>query len=181
MRRAWNVVVLLAALGLGLGAAGCSGDDGAGPSATTVKQGTVLQVDDIPAAVAAVEAARGGPQEYAEINATPEGVNLFVAVGADEELAFFYRSAGPSLEPPERPTPLSSAPFPLDGIDLAIAPDLVQRVQDEFPGSEVVQVALVQLPDQGVVWGVRSRSAMGGLLNVFFSPTGAILAVDPAG
>jgi hypothetical protein len=130
----------------------------------------VLQVDDIPCRGGRSGGRAGRTPAVRRDQRHARGREPLRGRRADEELAFFYRSAGPSLEPPESPTPLSSAPFPLDGIDLAIAPDLVQQVQDEFPGSEVVQVALVQLPDQGVVWGVRSRSAMGGLLNVFFSP-----------
>jgi hypothetical protein len=200
-----------AAVGAGAGCSRSGGDATAEAASTTVRQGTVLRVADIPAAVAAVEAALGGPQQYAEINATPEGVNLFVRGSETEELAYFYRSAaggeasvvtstpaagpettgiagtaasvgppGPGvLEPPDGPTPLSSTPFALEGVDLAAASGLVQQVQDRFPGSEVVQAALVQVPDQGLVWGLRSRSALGGLLNVFFNPDGRLLAVDP--
>lgn len=163
--------------------AACSGDDreaSDGPASTTVKQGTELRVQDLPAAVAALEAELGGPQRYAEINLTTGGVNLFVASSDTEELAYYYDATTGTLEAPEGPTPMSGAPFALAGIDLTLAPSLVQQLQDQFPGSEVVQLAIVQLEDQGLVWGLRSQSALGGILNVFFAPTGALLAVDPA-
>jgi hypothetical protein len=145
-----------------------------------VKQGTELRVGDLPAAVAAVEAELGGSQRYAEINLTTGGVNLFVASSDTEELAYYYDSTTGELQAPDAPTPLSGPPFTLDDLDLTLAPSLVQQLQDQFPGSQVLQVAVVQLEDQGLVWALRSQSALGGLLNVFFAPTGALLAVDPA-
>ena len=66
---------------------GCS-DDGdrapettfsLGPAECAVADDPVLMVDEIDAAVAAVEAELGGEQVYFEINATPLLVNLFVA------------------------------------------------------------------------------------------------------
>jgi hypothetical protein len=181
MRR--PVVLVAALLGLVLMVAACSGDDegaSAPGGATTVKQGTELRAQDLAAAVAAVEAERGGPQQFAEINLTTGGVNLFVASSDTEELAYYYDAVTGTLDAPAAPDPISGAPFSLEGIDLSLAPSLVQQIQDRFPGSEVRQLALVQLPDQGLVWALRSQSALGGLLNVFLSPTGAILAVDPA-
>jgi hypothetical protein len=177
-------VLLLAVVGLLVPLAGCSGGDGSSASSsaasTTVKQGTELRVQDLSAAVAAVESELGGPQRYAEINLTTGGVNLFVASSDTEELAYYYDSASASLQAPEAPDPLSGTPFSLDGMDLALAPSLVQQLQDQFPGSQVVQLAIVQLEDQGLVWALRNQSALGGLLNVFLAPTGAVLAVDPA-
>jgi hypothetical protein len=175
------LVLVTAAVAL-LGLVACSSDEGGrgAGSSTTVKQGSELRAGDLGAAVAAVEAALGGPQQYAEINATTEGVNVFVASSATEEVAYFYRSDDAALDPPAGPDPLQSTPFALDGVDVGIAPSLVQQLQEQFPGSEVVQLALVDIEEQGLVWALRSRSARGGLLNVFFSPSGALLAVDPA-
>jgi hypothetical protein len=177
-------VLVTAVLGLSVALPACSGDDGGSAStsaaSTSVKQGTELRVQDLPAAVAAVEAELGGPQRYAEINLTTGGVNLFVASSDTEELAYYYDSASGTLEAPDGPTPISGTPFTLDDLDLTLAPSLVQQLQDQFPGSQVLQLAIVQVEDQGLVWGLRSQSARGGLLNVFFAPTGALLAVDPA-
>ena len=79
--------------------AGCSGGEPTSP-ATTAAAGSVLRTADFPAAVAAVEAERGPGQRYVEINATPEGVNVFVAVDAEDEVAYYFTDG--RLEPPGR-------------------------------------------------------------------------------
>jgi hypothetical protein len=127
--------------------------------------------------VAAVEAERGPGQRYTEINATPEGVNVFVAVDGSDEVACYFTEG--RLEPPGEATPQTSTPFTLDGIDLSLGDRLVQQTVERFPGATVVSAALVQLPE-GLRWAVRSRSAQGGLLNILFSPTGELLSVAPA-
>jgi hypothetical protein len=178
---------LLFALGLGLtglgAVAACSSDSSGAPSSAAtpttvpVTQGTVLKVGDLAAAVQAVEATRGGPQRYVELNATPDGVNVFVAEAGDE-LAYYF--TGGQLQPPAAPVPQSSPPFTLDGVDLGLAPALVERTQQQFPGSVVTSLALVDVDDQGLRWALRSRSARGGLVNVFYTPTGELASVAPA-
>src|SRR5262245_2947377 len=129
-----QLLVLVTAVLALLGVSACS--DGGGASSagtsTTLKQGTELRAGDLGAAVAAVEAALGGPQQYAEINATADGVNVFVASTTTDELAYFYRSGDAVLDAPDAPDPLGSTPFALDGVDLAIAPSLVQQLQAQF-------------------------------------------------
>ena len=71
----------LIAVAVTLALGGCSGDDASTESAATtiavdVEWPIVEQIDD---AVIALEAELGGPQEYFEINATAQLVNLFVA------------------------------------------------------------------------------------------------------
>jgi hypothetical protein len=91
MRRLLLLSTALAGLLVLLTACSGEGGDAAGATAsTTVKLGTELRVQDLPAAVAAVEADLGGPQRYAEINLTTGGVNLFVASSDTEELAYYY-------------------------------------------------------------------------------------------
>ena len=93
MRRVWLGVGAVFVLGAWLGACSSAGRGSASSStgpATSVVQGTILKVADFPAAVAAVEAARGGPQQLVEVNATPDGVNVFAAADADPEVAYFY-------------------------------------------------------------------------------------------
>lgn len=141
-------------------------------------QGTILKVADFPAAVAAVEAERGGAQQLVEVNATPDGVNVFVPADDANEVAYFY--ADGQLQAPGAPAPISSAAFDRAGIDLGLGAALVQRTQEQFPGATVVSVALLQLPDQGVRWALRSRSARGGLLNAIYTATGELVSVAPA-
>ena len=75
-----------------------------------VVQGTLLKVADFPAAVAAVEAARGGPQQLVEVNATPDGVNVFVAADAGHEVAVLLRGRHAAGARRSRHR-ISSAPF----------------------------------------------------------------------
>src|SRR3954447_1216934 len=70
MRR---VVAMVAAMLLVGGAVACGDDD---DSAAAPERPAL---DQIAPAIAAVESKLGGPQQYFEVNATPQVVNLFVA------------------------------------------------------------------------------------------------------
>jgi hypothetical protein len=163
-------LVVAAALAVVL-AAGCSGDD-----AEVLPR---LAVDQIAPAVTALELEAGGPQRYSEINVTPEGVNLFVAVGEEEEQDWFYAD-GRLTGPGEAKTREGDA-FDLVGVTIDAAPRLVAEVEEQFPGARVVRVALLVVEDQGRVWAVRSRSSKGGELALFYSPEGTLLSVSPVG
>ncbi len=76
----------LAAAALGVVLVACSSGGSSSPPTTA----PVLRSDLVPAAVAAVEAQRGGPQQYTEINAFNQGVNVFVATSEGSELAYVY-------------------------------------------------------------------------------------------
>jgi hypothetical protein len=167
---------LLVALSVAVVAA-CSGGGASGPKVETT---TPLRIADVPAAVAAVEQRLGGPQRYTEINATPDGVNLFVATAAGGESPWFYRS-GKGLEPPPADGVAAATAFALDGIDVALGTELVLQVQRQFPEAVVTSIALVDLPGRGLVWAVRSRSPKGGELDVLFSPDGRVLSAAPTG
>jgi hypothetical protein len=170
--------VVLVTLGLVAMAGGCSSVTGTTPASTaTTATASVLQADDFPAAIQAVEEVRGGPQRYVELNATPDGVNVFVAVDATDEVAYYYTDG--ALEAPGPEQPQTSTPFTLDGIDVGLADDLVTQTQARFPGATVVSAALVHVPDQGLRWALRSRSARGGLLDVLFTPGGELVSVAP--
>ncbi len=140
--------------------------------------GTILEVTDIPAAVRAVEAARHGRSRYVEINASADGVNVFVADSPTTEVAYFY--AGGKLQPPGAPEAQASPPFDLGTIDPAVGARLVQQTQDHFPGATVTEVALLEVGDQGLRWALRSRSSRGGLLDSFYTPNGELASVAPA-
>jgi hypothetical protein len=178
-------VRIVAAVGLALALTACSSDDKAAPPSTTTTTvapivGTGLDVADIPAAVAAVEAARGGKQQYTEINAVAGGVNLFVSAGSNQEVAYYY-SAG-KLGDPAAPAAATNQPFALDGVALDAGPRLIDQTQKQFPGAVVVSAAIFLVPGQGLSWALQSQSPKGGLLNVAYSPDGANLkSVAPAG
>jgi hypothetical protein len=130
----------------------------------------------VPAAVAAVEAARGGPQQYTEINAFDQGVNLFVATGDGNELAYVFRE-GTGLEPPAAPQPASGTPFATTGVALDAGARLPTDVAGRLPGSRSLAVALVQRPADGLVWDVSVIGAKGAALDVLYTPQGALLSV----
>lgn len=138
-----------------------------------------LAVELIADAVDALEGRLDGPQRYSEINAIPDGVNLFVVRDDGLEEAWLYRAGG-ELEPPLEPAPLAHEPFTLDEVDVTVAPRLVAEVEDRLPGAEVVSAALVVVPDQGLAWALQSLSPRGGLLNVLFTPKGGLVSAFPA-
>ena len=119
----------------------------------------MLQVQDIAPAVAAVEARLGGPQQYTEINATTEGVNLFVADAAGQEVSWLY--ADGALQDPGAAAPAQGTPFALSGVDITAGPKLVDQVQHQFPGATVVAVAVLQLPGTGLELGAQVALGQG--------------------
>lgn len=189
-RRRVRAVVIAAAVAA-VPAGGCSSDRAdptgttAGATATSTSGSAAphplsASAGAIAEAVAAVERARGGPQRYTDLNVTPDGVNVFVALGDGTELAYFW-SAG-RLEPPTAPSPATLASFELTGVDLAVAPKLIEAVRARFPTGRVEALALLRRSDAGVVWTVGYRSAQGGLLTVLFGPRGGEpLGAIPAG
>lgn len=178
MRRVLVRRLLCALLLLVASLAACSSGDGGGDT-PAVETTTPLRVADVPAAVAALEERLGGPQQYTEINTTTDGVNLFVATTPSTESPWFFRSGG-GLEAPPADVAAAGTPFAVAGLDLSLGADLVLQVQRQLPGAVVLSCALVQVPDQGLVWALRSRSVRGGELDVLFAPDGRLLAGGPS-
>jgi hypothetical protein len=150
-------------------AAACSG--GGGSSSRTTAP--ALRIDLVPAGVAAVEAARGGPQQYTEINAFDQGVNLFVATSDGNELAYVYRDAG--LEAPGAPQPASGTPFGLHDVAVDAGPRLLADVKTRLPEATPVAVSLVPRPVDGLVWDVGVVGEKGGRIDVLYTPAGVFL------
>jgi hypothetical protein len=175
MRRA---LALAVALVLVLALTSCSGG-GSSSGTTTTAAAATLRLDLVPAAVAAVEAARGGPQQYTEINAFDQGVNLFVATGDGNELAYVYRS-GSGLEAPSAPQPATETPFATTGAALDAGARLPTDVTGRLPGARPVAVALVQRPNDGLVWDVSVIGAKGSAIDVLYTPQGVLLSVVAA-
>jgi len=148
--------------------AACSGGGGSSTSTTAA-----LRIDLVPAGVAAVEAARGGPQQYTEINAFAQGVNLFVATGDGNELAYVYRDG--ALEPPGPPQPATGTAFGLQGVAVDAGPRLLADVKTRLPEVTAVAVTLVQRPVDGLVWDVGVIGAKGGRIDVLYTPAGVFL------
>jgi len=149
---------------------GSCGDDGDSDDAA------LPLVDSIAPAVDALEAELGGPQRYFEINATPQFVNLFVAVdGAAQVQAYLYVDG--ELGPPKPPEAAGGATF--EAAALTFDPDeVLDGVADELPESDVVVFSVVGGPGGAVRYGAVLESRQGGQLDVTLSPDGAVQSVD---
>jgi hypothetical protein len=154
----------------------CSG--GGSPSGATTTTVPMLRADLIPAGVAAVEAARGGPQQYTEINAFEGGVNLFVSTGDGSELAYVYHDG--KLDPPPPAQAASGTPFATTGVALDAGPRLIKEVTTQLEGDIPVAIALVQRPQDGLVWDMTVIGAKGGQIDVLYTPQGTMLGVAAA-
>ncbi len=153
-----------------LAAAGCGGDDGPDERARPA-------VAQIEAAVAALERELDGPQEYFEINADAQLVNLFVATdGATTVTPYLYIDG--ELQPPAPTRPVTEgATFTADRID--VDPERVlDQVAEELSDSELATFVVVVGPAGDVRYEVLTRSPRGGTLAVEVSGDGAILGVE---
>ena len=161
--------ILTTAALLAVLAAACGGDDD--------DEAVRPVVADIVPAVAAVEAERGGAQEYFEINATPQLVNLFVADG-DQVVPYVY--VGGELAPPAPPQPADGPTF--DAGAVTFDPDtILDGVTDELPDSDVVLFTIIGGPGGAVQYGAAVRSAAGGIIDVTLAADGTVQSVDASG
>jgi hypothetical protein len=162
---------------------GGSSSDGA-PTASTSElrpsecaaSAPVLAVDQIAAAVAAVEAELGGPQEYFEINATPALVNLFVADTASGSVTpYAYASGGLTSEA----SIAGAAGATFVAAAIQIDPQRVLScVASQLPDS-VPDVFFVEGGAGGAVkYTVLTSNDLGGQLVIEVSATGLVIGVD---
>jgi hypothetical protein len=168
--RSWCGALLTVAL-LGTGAA-CGGGDGDGDAAM------VPAVELVDPAVAAVEAERGGAQDYFEINVTGSTVNLFVATdGATTATAYSY--LGGELLPPDAAQPASGATFRADALTFD-ADTVLDGVLEELDDPVIARFVIVGGPGGAVQYAATVTSAQGGQLDVLVAPDGTIQGVDLA-
>jgi hypothetical protein len=151
---------------------GCGGgdDDGSAPAPVAVA--------DIGPALDAIEAELGVGQQFFEVNATAQLVNLFVAVD-DATSAVPYIFFDGELQPPAPALSVESGfTFSADAVDFD-EDTILDAVADELPESTIEGLA-IEGGDGGIVrYLVSTRSVQGGVLAVTVSPDGAILEVDP--
>ncbi|MEO7398731.1 MAG: hypothetical protein ABIW84_09225 [Ilumatobacteraceae bacterium] len=180
-------VSMMAASALAFAAAtsGCTSDGAtmpvtivaAAPAAAPIPAGDApLRVELIDEAIAAVEAQRGGPQQYFEVNATPTIVNLFVAdAGASEAVAYVYVANG--LAEPAAAQPASGPTFTADEVEFDPA-RVIAQVVDELPDSTLQLFSVTALEAGGAQYRVIVSSATGAELVVFVSGRGVVLGTD---
>jgi hypothetical protein len=171
--------IVAAAFALGA----CSGNGSssvteASPPTTiiAVSSANLLRVDLIDDAVAALEARLGGPQQYFEINATPQLVNLFVALN-DAKLVqpWVYLDGELSSTDGREANGFTFARTALD-----FDPDKVlSRLQSELPQASP-ESFFVEGGEGGLVqYSVAVTSQQGGQLVVVVGPDGKVQSVDP--
>lgn len=133
-------------------------------------------VGEISAAIAAIEAQLGGPQQFFEINATPKLVNLFVALnnGAVVQPWVFLDGELSSVEG----QPAGGGTFV--AADLTFDPAAVLAgVIGEVPDAAIDSFVINGDGEGNVQYEVLVTSAKGGALSVIVGPDGAVLSVDP--
>lgn len=152
-------------------AAGCGGGDDDEPVRPLLAE--------IAPAIAAVEAELGGPQQYFEINATPQLVNVFVATD-DANRVVPYVFVGGELGSPAEATTAEGATFSSDAVTFDPA-TVLDGVTEELTDADVVLFSIVGGPDGAVQYGAGVQSDAGGTLDVVLGPDGAVQSVDPGG
>ena len=153
-----------------LAAGACGDGDPAPPVALPL-------VAEIEPAITAVEAELGAPQQYFEINATPQLVNLIVATdGAAKATTYLYLDG--ELQPPAPPQDAQGATFAAEAVDFD--PDTVfATLAAELDQPAVSSFVVVGGPGGAVQYSAFVASEAGGVLHVILGPDGAVLGVDP--
>jgi len=156
--------VRLAAVAASLVLAACGGDAG-GDGARSA-----LPIDEVRPAIAAVEAALGGPQVYSEVNVTPSEVNVFV-VRSGTDLPYVVSDG--VVDAPTSGMPYDGPTFSAG--EVAFEDEVLEAVSRELPESQIVAFSVTPRPSGGVdyIVTVRGRAAE---LRVLVDAAGTVLS-----
>lgn len=174
MSRASSVVVAIC-----LALIGCS-DDGAASdstiSASTVAVSTELPiVEQISEAIAALDAHFMGPQEYFEVNATAQLVNLFVALQNGTAVQAWLYLDGELTS--DETAPAEGGTFRAADLDFDPA-TIFSQLRIELPGA-TVESFYIHGDGQGAVqYGALLTTSLGGALDVQLSADGQVLSSE---
>lgn len=154
---------------------GTSSQTTASPTAVVASSAAPL-VDEIDDAITALEAELGGPQQYFEINATSQLVNLIVALNNGQVAQPWVYLDGEVSSTEGQPA--SGFTFVADALDFD--PETVLgNLQFELPQSSA-DLFFIEGGEGGIVrYSVAVTSQQGGQLVVVVGPDGAVLSVDP--
>jgi hypothetical protein len=159
----WTALVAVAAL-----LAACGGDE----------RPVRPVLDQIGPAIAAVERKLGGPQQYFEINATPQLVNLFVADGAKTKVTPYVYVGGAAAESAP-PAEASGNTFAASAVTFD-PQTILDHVVDRLPDSDIVLFTIAGGPAGAVQYTAGVQSKQGGTLEVTLGADGAVQAVVPS-
>jgi hypothetical protein len=135
-------------------------------------------LDQIAPAIAAVEEKLGGPQQYFEINATPQAVNLFVADAAKTTVTPYVYLDGALAE--------SGQPAGAEGNTFAASAltfdrrAILDNVVGELKDSDVVLFTIAGGPGGAVEYTAGVQSKQGGTLEVTLGADGTVKSVVPS-
>ncbi len=134
-------------------------------------------VDQIDEAISAVEQHYGSPQEYFELSASLEEVNVIVAVDgatAAEQGSF---SVDGGLSVPEPVGPASGSTFVAEAV--TFDPDSIfDQLRDELDDPVIVDFAIRGTSAGSVIYDATIASESGGVLLVLLGPGGQILGAQ---
>lgn len=164
--------------------AACNGDDASSPDSSDELAGVpsgvpgeAAFVDDIDAAIDAVEAELGTPQRYFEITANPQLTNIFVAVDDDTAVVPYVFLDGELQPPAPKQTGAQGLTFTADDVDID-GGLVAERFADELPNTSINALS-VYGDGFGATYVVAGRSEAGGLLDIVVRGDGQIVSVDP--
>jgi hypothetical protein len=156
--------VLVAAITM----AACGGDEG--PARPVL--------DQIEPAIAALERKLGAPQQYFEINATPQLVNLFVADAAKTTVTPYVYVGGTVAESAP-PAEASGNTFAASAVTFDPS-TILDHVVDRLPDSDVVLFSIAGGPGGAVQYTAGVKSRQGGTLEVTLGADGSVQSVVPS-
>jgi hypothetical protein len=135
-------------------------------------------LDQIGPAIAALERKLGGPQQYFEINATPQLVNLFVADAAKTKVTPYVYVGGAVAESAP-PADATGNTFGASAVTFD-PKTILDHVVDRLPDSDVVLFTIAGGPGGAVQYTAGVKSPKGGTLEVTLGADGSVQSVVPS-
>ncbi|MFM7044183.1 MAG: hypothetical protein ACKOYG_01340 [Ilumatobacteraceae bacterium] len=147
------------------------------PDAAPQAAADLPDVAMIDVAIEALRGELGAEPEFFEVNATPQLVNMFVALNdATMVQAWLYADGELSTQPAREAV---GGTFTADLI--AVDPGTVfDTVRAEVPDAVVTTFYVHGNGEGGVQYGLLASTVCGGGFDITIGPGGAVLAVDPA-
>lgn len=163
---------------------GASGGSGDGATTTKAEMSAPLPptgglpiVEQIAPAIAALEAELGGPQQYFEINATSQLVNLWVSLNDGAVAQPWVYLAGELSSDEGRP---GATGFTFTAAQVGFDPAVVMsEVAEQLPTATLDSFHVFGAKGGDVVYHLLVTSDKGGALEVAVGADGAVLSVDP--